>query len=352
MPNSVVKTLTVNGTTYDLKDVDSESYAPKASPALTGTPTAPTASSGTNSTQIATTAFVQGAVSSAIGNVNSFEVSVVQSLPTTNIDPHTIYFISNSGSAGNIYDEYMYINNNWEKIGTTDVDLSGYLAKTNTTAFIPTGDYNPATKKYVDDSKSLMTVVIQAHAENGVTTYFANKTYEELFSHIENNDGDAICLYMTNVYRLLSCNNGVISFHNVCVFDDEGDGIVEGQFITIDYNDVVTLSNRFGYFIANPSTVTPSPAGVASIGSNYTFALADHVHPTDTTRAAVNDVLTKTNAISYTPTSDYHPATKKYVDDAIGSTSCATISEIEEMCNALGFQSVTIDTSDYVDDDN
>ena len=127
MPNSVVKTLTVNGTTYDLKDVDSESYAPKASPALTGTPTAPTASSGTNSTQIATTAFVQGAVSSAIGNVNSFEVSVVQSLPTTNIDTHTIYFISNSGSTGNIYDEYMYINNNWEKIGTTDVDLSGYL---------------------------------------------------------------------------------------------------------------------------------------------------------------------------------------------------------------------------------
>ena len=97
MPNSVVKTLTVNGTTYDLKDVDSELYAPKASPTLTGTPTAPTASSGTNSTQIATTAFVQGAVSSAIGNVNSFNVSVVQSLPTTNIDTHTIYFISNSG---------------------------------------------------------------------------------------------------------------------------------------------------------------------------------------------------------------------------------------------------------------
>jgi hypothetical protein len=38
------------------------SYATKASPALTGTPTAPTASSGTNTTQIATTAFVTAAV--------------------------------------------------------------------------------------------------------------------------------------------------------------------------------------------------------------------------------------------------------------------------------------------------
>lgn len=41
-------------------------YAPLASPALTGTPTAPTAASGTNTTQLATTAFVQTAVSGAI----------------------------------------------------------------------------------------------------------------------------------------------------------------------------------------------------------------------------------------------------------------------------------------------
>ena len=44
------------------------SYAPKASPAFTGTPTAPTASAGTNSTQIATTAFVQNALSSLPGD--------------------------------------------------------------------------------------------------------------------------------------------------------------------------------------------------------------------------------------------------------------------------------------------
>ena len=41
-------------------------YAPKASPALTGTPTAPTAADGTNTTQIATTAFVQSAVTQGL----------------------------------------------------------------------------------------------------------------------------------------------------------------------------------------------------------------------------------------------------------------------------------------------
>jgi len=43
-------------------------YAPLASPALTGTPTAPTANAGTNTTQIATTAFVTGAVADLIAS--------------------------------------------------------------------------------------------------------------------------------------------------------------------------------------------------------------------------------------------------------------------------------------------
>jgi hypothetical protein len=42
-------------------------YAPKASPALTGTPTAPTAAANTNTTQIATTAYVQGEITDLIG---------------------------------------------------------------------------------------------------------------------------------------------------------------------------------------------------------------------------------------------------------------------------------------------
>ena len=42
-------------------------YAPIASPTFTGTPTAPTASAGTNTTQIATTAYVTTAVASAGG---------------------------------------------------------------------------------------------------------------------------------------------------------------------------------------------------------------------------------------------------------------------------------------------
>ena len=60
------KKLTIDGYTFDLSDV-----APLASPSFTGTPTAPTAASGTNTTQIATTEFVQAAVASGGMTVDS-----------------------------------------------------------------------------------------------------------------------------------------------------------------------------------------------------------------------------------------------------------------------------------------
>lgn len=53
--------------------VDGTSYAPLASPALTGTPTAPTATAGTNTTQIATTAFVKTAVDNKVHYVANLQ---------------------------------------------------------------------------------------------------------------------------------------------------------------------------------------------------------------------------------------------------------------------------------------
>ena len=66
-------------------------------------------------------------------NVNipaGFNVSIVSTLPTTNIDSHTIYLLSKSATVGSstvgdstvggendTYDEYIYVNNAWEKLG-------------------------------------------------------------------------------------------------------------------------------------------------------------------------------------------------------------------------------------------
>ena len=55
---------------------------------------------------------------------------VVQSLPASDIDPNKIYLMLNpDGSTNNAYDEYMYVNDGWEKIGQmgNNIDLTGYL---------------------------------------------------------------------------------------------------------------------------------------------------------------------------------------------------------------------------------
>ena len=57
-----------------------EKFAPLNSPEMTGTPKAPTATAGTNTTQIATTAFVQSALSNIVPIIISNDVSMPNSV--------------------------------------------------------------------------------------------------------------------------------------------------------------------------------------------------------------------------------------------------------------------------------
>ena len=68
---------------------------------------------------------VSSAIASAVGEITSFEYQVVQTLPATG-EKGVIYLVANSGTTPDIYDEYIWVNNAFEKIGTTDIDLSGY----------------------------------------------------------------------------------------------------------------------------------------------------------------------------------------------------------------------------------
>lgn len=49
-----------------------------------------------------------------------------------------IYLVPKTGSNGSIYDEYIYIDNDWELIGSLEVDLSDYYTKSEIDQKIPT----------------------------------------------------------------------------------------------------------------------------------------------------------------------------------------------------------------------
>jgi hypothetical protein len=68
-------------------------------------------------------------VDNKVSAIPKFAIAVVSSLPTSNISSTTIYLVTSGEESQNLYDEYIYVNSKWEKLGTQTVDLSGYVQK-------------------------------------------------------------------------------------------------------------------------------------------------------------------------------------------------------------------------------
>lgn len=81
-------------------------------------------------TAYAKSADVTKEIASAVSGVTQIDYSVVESLPSTG-KKGIIYLVANSGSNNNIYDEYIYINSKFEKLGSREMDLSAYAKKTD-----------------------------------------------------------------------------------------------------------------------------------------------------------------------------------------------------------------------------
>lgn len=76
----------------------------------------------------------------------------------------------------------------WEDL-VPEVDLSNYLAKDNSTEYIPSGEYNPSTKGYVDDKWFDISALLkegEKYSEPTDITEFVNTTYGSIENLREN----------------------------------------------------------------------------------------------------------------------------------------------------------------------
>lgn len=91
----------------------------------------------------ATKVYVDEKVADAIDGVTQFDIQVVETLPSHGVKG-IIYLIAHNHGTGDIYDEYVWITSasKYEKIGNTDIDLSGYI----TVESLPTITVGNATK--------------------------------------------------------------------------------------------------------------------------------------------------------------------------------------------------------------
>lgn len=75
-----------------------------------------------------TNTYTKTEVDNIVSAIAGLNIEIVQVLPTQDISTTTIYFVPKSTSeTNNYYDEYIYVNNAWEIIGSTELDLSNYV---------------------------------------------------------------------------------------------------------------------------------------------------------------------------------------------------------------------------------
>lgn len=74
--------------------------------------------------------YTQNEIKALIDAIITIDIQVVAELPTENISSTTIYLKGSEATGTNDYEEWIYVNNDWELIGTTAVDLSNYYNKT------------------------------------------------------------------------------------------------------------------------------------------------------------------------------------------------------------------------------
>lgn len=76
--------------------------------------------------------YTQAQVNDLISAITTLDIQVVQTLPTQDISTTTIYLVPKAtAETQDVYDEYIYVSNNWEHIGSTQVDLTNYVQNTD-----------------------------------------------------------------------------------------------------------------------------------------------------------------------------------------------------------------------------
>lgn len=159
-----------------------------------------------------------------IGRLSSIQVSIVNSLPISDILTNTIYMIETDENS-HIYNQYMYINSNWASLGSTSIDLSNYYNKTEIDKFLnnkvdkvqgkslSTNDLTNTLKQSYDNT------VLKAHEHNNVELLDSyTQTNEDIKDSIEKKHEH---LNFNVINKFSEDTNGKLLYNNLFISNDE-----------------------------------------------------------------------------------------------------------------------------------
>lgn len=257
---------------------------------------------------------------------------VVDKLPTENISATTIYLLPKEGSTKpNIYEEWIWVNEDWESIGTTEIDLSGYATTTmvgdlNTLQTTDKDCVVDAINELVNkqlvagDGIAIDGNVISISVGNRSNTVFfhnssiTKSTMQEVYNTMKTGKN---CIISVGFRNRIDAGDTTMLFFSPDVSDLDLETYTGSLFfftpivyrVGSDFNQQSIQNQVTRYYIK----LTVENGNVTVVGNVTVFQSNNNSNNTSI------PVLGTNNLASYTPTADYHPATKKYVDDAIAA---------------------------------
>lgn len=150
-------------------------------------------------------------------------------------------------------------NGNWAEVP----EKSDVLTKTNSESFTPTGDYQPATKKYVDDKHIMLTITDEAHQQlisnQEVKAGEAESKINLVFGSIDNFKNIIHRLLSDNILFLKITEKEIFKVSTSHTYCNPDNGAYELSFIythtsIADANNISLVTKRI--FIALNSNAT------------------------------------------------------------------------------------------------
>ena len=205
----------------------------QSSPAFNGTPTAPTASVGTNTTQLATTAFVSNAIASGTGIVSTFSAGTTGLTPGTatsgNVVLGGILSVTNGGT------------------GVTTSTGSGSVVLSNNPAF--TG------------APTAPTATINTNTTQLATTAF-------VLQQISSSGGGTV----TQIVAGTGLSGGTITTSGTIAIANTA--VTSGSYGSATQVGTFTVNQQGQLTLAGNTTVTPAVGSITGLGTGVSTALA------------------------------------------------------------------------------
>ena len=240
-------------------------------------------------------------------------VEVVAELPNPDTDTilgNRLYLLLNNiAGEENLYDIYLYVNNRWEKLDSLEFNLNDYYTKSEANLLLAgKSDTSHIHSDATRNTPGFLSINDKAKLDN--IEAGANKTIiESTLKSDSNNPVSSTALYN--------------SINGRAPTDHASTDITYGK----------ATSSKYGH--AKAATTNPLMNGTAAVGTdNGVYARADHVHPTDTSRAS--------NSIATNLTPGLMSATDKNKLDNMDLSNYPTFDDVEGLISAGG---VTVDST-------